>query len=132
MKRNLVVVVLLLFAMAGCSAEEAAKPPVCDSWDAVQNTVDHIRHVNVSENGLSALRPYLTQLRTELNQLYTDAKSQFSEQADALKASVEQLAADLRVAKEAPSAINLAAVRTSVSSVRGTANTLHNAMISTC
>ncbi|MFI1996387.1 hypothetical protein [Actinoplanes sp. NPDC020271] len=129
MKRFLVLVLLL----SGCSsAAEAARPPVCDSWDAVQNTVDHIRDVNVSASGLSALRPYLTQLKTELNQLYVDAKAQFGTEADALRVAADQLGTSLRVAKDNPDVTNLAAVRASVGDVRTSANTLHNAMLSTC
>ncbi|GAA2852485.1 hypothetical protein Acy02nite_51830 [Actinoplanes cyaneus] len=129
MKRFLIALVLLL---AGCTSAEAARPAVCDSWDSVQNTVDHIRDVNVSASGLSALRPYLSQLRTGLNQLYADAKTQFSVEADALRVATDQLATSLRVAKDNPDVTNLAAVRASVGDVRTTANTLHNAMLSTC
>ncbi|WP_436533112.1 hypothetical protein [Actinoplanes sp. HUAS TT8] len=129
MKRYLVVLVLLL---SGCTAAPAARPPVCDSWDAVRNTVDHIRDVNVSDNGLSALRPYLTQLRDELTALHTDAKAQFGAQADALQVATDQLGTDLRVARQNPDINTLAAVRASVADVRTTANTLHNAMLSTC
>ncbi len=129
MKRFLVLVLLL----SGCgTAAEAARPPVCDSWDAVRNTVDHIRDVNVSANGLSALRPYLTQLRDELDQLYTNAKAQFGAEADALQIAVDQLGTALRVAKDNPDVPSLAAVRASVGDVRTTANTLHTAMQSTC
>lgn len=124
--RRLLVAVLLITGLAGCTTAAAASPPpVCESWAAVKNTVDHIRDVNVSENGLSALRPYLTQLRDELNQLVIDAQAQFGAQADPLKAAVEQLGADLQ-------ARNLPAVRTSVAAVRSAADNLHNALLSTC
>ncbi|GAA2716464.1 hypothetical protein [Actinoplanes palleronii] len=130
MKRFLVVVLLL--GLAGCAAEEPSTPPVCDSLASVQNTVDHIRNTNVSENGLSALRPYLTQLKDQFNQLYLDAKAQFAPQADALRTAVDQLGADLRAAQGDPSVANLATVRTSVTSVRAGAHTLRDAMASTC
>jgi hypothetical protein len=131
MKRFLVAVLLFL-GLAGCAASEPSTPPVCDSWAAVQNTVDHIRTVNVSENGLSALRPYLTQLKDQLGQLYLDAKAQFAPQAEALKAATDKLEADLRTAQGSPDRTNLAAVRGSVGEVRSSADGLHTAMASSC
>ncbi|GAA4600576.1 ABC-type Zn uptake system ZnuABC Zn-binding protein ZnuA [Actinoplanes octamycinicus] len=133
MKRILVVLVLLL-GLAGCSSSSgtAATPPVCDSWEAVQVTVGHIKNVNVSENGLSALQPYLTQLKDQLSQLYLDAKAQFAAQAEALKAAAQQLGDDLRTARANPDRTTLAAVRSSVAEVRTSADSLHTAMGSTC
>ena len=130
--KRILVVVLLLLGPAGCAAEEAATPPVCDSYAAVQNTVDHIRTTSVSENGLSALRPYLSQLRTQLTQLYQDAQAQFAPQADALRATVDQLAAALRTAQADPDVTNLSAVRVSVGAVRTSAQALRDALASTC
>ncbi|BCY11358.1 hypothetical protein [Actinoplanes sp. L3-i22] len=133
MKRFLALPVLLILSGCTTTAEATiAPPPVCESWDAVQNTVDHIRDVNVSANGLSALGPYLTQLRDELNQLAADARAQFSTEADALRAATDQLGASLRAAKDNPDRQHLSAVRASVADVRTTANTLHNVMLSTC
>ncbi|WIM98424.1 hypothetical protein ACTOB_002024 [Actinoplanes oblitus] len=132
--KRILVVVLLVLGLAGCSDSSAtpATPPVCDSWDAVQVTVGHIKTVNVSENGLQALRPYLTQLKEQLSQLYLDAQAQFAPQAEALKAAAERLGADLRAAQASPDRTTLAAVRTSVAEVRTSADGLHTAMASTC
>jgi hypothetical protein len=132
MKRILgILTATVLLGGAGCAGDSSA-PPVCDSYAAVQVTVDHIRDTNVSENGLAALRPYLTQLKTELNQLYLDAKAQFAPQADALKAAVDQLTANVRAAQETRTVTDLAAVRTSVSAVRNTAQSLHDTIAATC
>jgi hypothetical protein len=71
---------LAVLTTAGCGDGDTqpTAPPVCDSLAAAQATVDHIRDTNESENGLTQLRPYLEQLRTELTQLYTDAKTEFA------------------------------------------------------
>jgi hypothetical protein len=119
----------VLFA-GGCASEN--KPQVCDSYAAVQTTVDHIRDVNVSENGLTALQPYLTQLGTELNRFSADAKAQFAPQTDPVKAALDQLGSALRTAQADPSATTFAAVRTAVASVRSTWQTLHTTMSQTC
>ncbi|GIE97160.1 hypothetical protein [Paractinoplanes rishiriensis] len=122
----------VVLGAAGCAGDAEPVPAVCDSYAAVQNTVDHIRDTNVSENGLTALRPYLNQLRDQLHQLYLDAQAQFASQADVLRTTVDQLAADVRTANEAPNVTNLAAVRSSVAAVRSSAQTLRDAMASTC
>jgi hypothetical protein len=122
----------LLMGAGGCASEEAAKPPVCDSFAAVQNTVDHIRDVNVSENGLTQLKPYLTQLREDFTQLYNDAKAQYAPQAEQLRTALTQLGTDLGAAQADPGAATLAAVRTSVQGVRTSAQNLRAALAKTC
>src|SRR5690349_10693600 len=108
---------LVLLTATGCAdnadnggADQSTKPSVCDSLAAVQTTAGHIRDANVSENGLSQLRPYLQQLRDELAQLVADAKTQWKPQADALRTSVDDLTGKLETAKADPSTTNLSAV----------------------
>ncbi|MEV6300591.1 hypothetical protein AB0M02_14385 [Actinoplanes sp. NPDC051861] len=122
-----------VLAAGGCAADdEPAAPAVCDSFAAVQNTVNHIREVNVSENGLVAIRPYVAQLLNELNQLVLDAKAQFGAQADQLRATVDQLQTSVGTAREDPNVTNLAAVRTSVGAVRESAVSLRDVIAGTC
>lgn len=128
---KLLVVTSALGILAGCAADEPAAP-VCASYDAVQNTVDHIRDANVSENGLTAVRPYVTQLRTDLNQLVTDARAQFAPQADQVRTSADQLSASVDTARQTPNAANLAAVRSSVAAVGASVRNLHDAISGTC
>jgi hypothetical protein len=122
---------LLLFT--GCSGQPAtAQAAVCESWAAVQNTVEHIRQTNVSENGLSALKPYLTQLLDQLQQFVTDAKTQFGPQADVLRTAVDQLSASVDAARANPDLTHLAAVREDVADVRAGAQTLRAGIQETC
>ena len=137
MRRLPVLLVLAPVLLAGgCSADEssaaAAKPAVCDSFAAVQTTLGHIRDVNVSENGLTALRPYVAQLRGELNQLYQDAQAQFATQAQQLRASVEELGTNVRAAQGSVDVASLASVRTAVGAVRASAQDLQAAISSSC
>jgi hypothetical protein len=117
--------------VGGCAGDEPAAP-VCASYDAVQNTVNHIRDANVSENGLTAIRPYVSQLLTNLNQLVTDAKAQFGAQADQLKATVDKLSADVDSARQDPDVASFATVRASVRAVGFSARSLHDVIAGTC
>jgi hypothetical protein len=122
-----------LALLAGCSGEPAtAEAAVCESYAAVQNTVEHIRQTNVSENGLSALKPYLTQLIEQLQQFVTDARSQFGPQADVLRAAVDQLSASVETARADPNLTNLSVVRGDVADVRAGAQTLRATVQETC
>jgi len=115
--------------IAGCSTNQ---PPVCDSLAAVQNSVEQIRNANVGENGLSQLRTDLHQLKVNLQQLYTDAKTQFGSDVEALKAAVNQFSASLATARATPDATNLAAVRTAVTTLGDSVRHLGDAMSGTC
>jgi hypothetical protein len=125
------VVTPALVLLGGCASDEP-KPPVCESYDAVQNTVNHLRDANVSENGLTAVRPYVSQLLNDLNQLVADAKAQFSPQADQLRTSVQHLSTTVDTARLDPGVANLAKVRVSVSSVAVSARSLGDAISGTC
>ncbi|MFC4068714.1 hypothetical protein [Actinoplanes subglobosus] len=121
-----------LLLLTGCSGEQTPTAQVCESYAAVQNTVEHIRQTNVSENGLSALRPYLTQLIEQLQQFVTDAQAQFGAQADVLRAAVDKLSASVDTARADPNVANLSVVRSDVAEVRTNAQALRATVQETC
>ncbi|MEU4159078.1 hypothetical protein [Actinoplanes sp. NPDC026670] len=122
-----------LLLLTGCSGEPATpQAAVCESYAAVQNTVEHIRNTNVSENGLSALKPYVTQLIDQLKQFVADAQAQFGAQADTLRATVDELSASVDVARADPNINNLSVVRADVADVRAGAQTLRATIQETC
>ncbi|MBG0567173.1 hypothetical protein [Actinoplanes aureus] len=123
-----------ILGLGGCSSTpaEGSTQAVCDSFAAVQNTVNQIKNANVSENGLNAARPYVSQLLNELNQLVQDAKAQFKPQADMLKTTVDQLQASVDTARTDPNRTNLSAVRASVAAVRESAENLRDAVSGFC
>ena len=118
-----------VFTGAACSSEQ---PAVCDSLAAVQNTADHIRDANVSENGVTQLQAELRQLRPELQQLYSDAQAQFKTELEGVRTAANQFSASVAAARATPDAATLAAVRTSMTAVQQSLQTLGNAMSGTC
>jgi hypothetical protein len=118
---------------AGCAdSQAAAVPAVCESFADVQNTVGHIRQANVSENGLTALRPYVSELIEQLRQLALDAQAQFGQQADHLRAAVGELSSSVDTAREKPDRMALAAVRNEIDGVRTAAQSLATSLRETC
>ncbi|WP_328467702.1 hypothetical protein OHA21_49740 [Actinoplanes sp. NBC_00393] len=136
MRRIPMFLAAVLLAAGGCTATTTANDggseALCDAFAEVQNTVNQIKNANVSENGLTAIRPYAAELLNQLNQLVLEAKSQFAPQADQLKSSVDELKTVAETARTDPNATNLSAVRVSIQSVRESAENLRDAMSGAC
>ena len=115
--------------LTGCST---AEPAVCESLDAVRNSVDTVSQAKLGENGLSVLAGGLTQLKADLGQFAADAKAQFQPQTDALRTSVDQLSSSVATAKADPSATTLGGVGVAVSAVQTAAVDLDAAASKTC
>lgn len=128
-----------MFAAGGCSSDEpaaatpaAATLPVCDAAAELRVTIEHIRQVNISENGLGALQPYLQQLDGQLQSFRSEAMAQFGPQADQLSTAIDQLRASINTARANPDGAALSAVRTSVAGVRTSAQSLRDSAGTTC
>ncbi|BBH67305.1 hypothetical protein ACTI_39900 [Actinoplanes sp. OR16] len=126
------IVAAAVLGTSGCAASESDTPAVCESFATVQNTVNQIRNVNVSENGIAAARPYVAELLNQLNQLVLDAQAQFKPQADQLKTAVDQLSTSVEGARSDPGAAAFAAVRTAITSVGDSARALRDAIGGAC
>jgi len=123
--------VLGVLPVAGC-ASDSPQAVVCDSLTAVQNSAQHVRETNVAENGLNQLRTNLIQLRTDVQKLIADAKNQFAPQADAIRASLDQVSSTVNVAKTAPSTTAFDAVRQALAALDNSVKALGDAMSGTC
>jgi hypothetical protein len=121
--------VLAPLAAGACSSD---KPAVCDSFAAVQNSIEHIRNANVAENGLSQLTTELSQLKPDVEQLYIDAKAQYAAEIESLRAAANQFSASLTTARAAPDARNLASTRTSLTALQDSARRFADAISGTC
>ncbi|BFU43239.1 hypothetical protein [Krasilnikovia sp. MM14-A1004] len=120
---------LVLLGAGACGTDS---PAVCDSLDQVQNSIDHVKDTNVSENGLTQLKTNLQALQTELQRLKTDAKSQFTAQLTAVQTAADQLKASVASAKTTPSAATLGNVRTAVAGLGTSLQQLGDSMAGTC
>jgi Tfp pilus assembly protein PilE len=131
-KLSSLLAVVAIAGVLGAAACSSDQPAVCDSLAAVQNTADHIRNANVSENGVTQLQTDLEQLRPQLQQLYSDAQAQFATELDAVRAATNQFSASVAAARATPDAATLAAVRTSMTAVQQSVQALGGAMSGTC
>ena len=123
--------VLGVLPVAGC-ASDSPQAVVCDSLTAVQNSAQHVRETNVAENGLNQLRTNLVQLRTDVQQLIHNAKTQWAPQAQAIQSSLDQVSSAVTAAKTTPGATSFDAVRTALTGLENSVKALGDAMRSTC
>jgi uncharacterized phage infection (PIP) family protein YhgE len=116
-------------AIGGCSTDQ---PAVCDSLAAVQTAMNQIRNVNVSENGLGSLKPYLQQLQADVNQLLTDAAAQYAPQVQAVRTAADQVSTSVATARATPDVVNLSAARSTIGDLQASLRSLADAMSGTC
>jgi uncharacterized alpha-E superfamily protein len=121
---------MVVLALSGCADEE--KPAVCDSLDAVRTSASNVREANVSENGLSHVSSSLGQLRQSLQQLGTEARTQFDMQITAVRTAADQLSSSVTAAKADPNAATLGVVRDALAGLGNAVTSLGTAMADTC
>ena len=121
---------LVVLALAGCGADD--KPAVCDSLDAVRASADDVRDANVSENGLSHVSSNLSQLKQNLQQLGTEARTQFEAQITAVRAAADQLTTSVSAARSDPTPATLGVVRDAMAGLGTAVGSLGDAMDDTC
>jgi hypothetical protein len=124
------VALLVVLALAGCGSGD--QPAVCDSLDAVRASADDVKDANVSENGMSQVRASLTALQQNLQQLGTEARTQFESQIAAVRAAADQLSTSVSAAKADPTTATLDVVRDAMTSLGAAVDSLGDAMADTC
>ncbi len=122
-------VVLAAGGLAACGGDQ---PAVCDDFDALQSSVENLKDIQVSENGLTALSPALTQIKKDIQQLVADAEAEFGDDASKVKAAVTSLQSSVAAAKSDPTATALSAVGTAVGGVQSSLVALRDAVSGTC
>jgi capsule polysaccharide export protein KpsE/RkpR len=125
-----VATLVLGAALVGCSDD---KPAVCTSADNLQTSVDDLQDIDVtSSTAVSDLESGLTTVQSNLADVKTDAKSEFSPQIKAVDTSYAALKTKVDAAKADPSATTLAAAGTALSALGTDVQTLTNDIQSTC
>jgi hypothetical protein len=114
-------------ALAACGGDQ---PAVCDDVDALQSSVDNLEDVQLSENGLNALSSAVPTTRQDLQQLRTDAKAEFGDDASKVETAVTSLKSS--VAAPNPSASTLSAVGAAIQAIDSSPSALQDAVSGTC
>ena len=120
----------LAIPLTGCGEDQ---PAVCSSVDDLQTSVDEVRDIDVSSSGaLGDLESGLEAVGSDLSDVKSDAKAEFSSQIDTVQASYDALAASIDAAKESASAATLGAAATALSTFGSDVRTLVTDVQKTC
>lgn len=123
------VAVAAAICLTACASDEAA---VCEDVDTLESSVEGLKDVQVSEDGLSTLSSDVTQIQEDVAQLRSDAKSEFGDEVDQVQSMATTLEGSLEAAKSAPSPSTLSAVATAIESVDSSVSALGDALTGTC
>lgn len=135
MTRYVLGPVLALFVLTGvfsCSSSGSSKPPVCSSIDSLKSSVNQLKNTNVSSTGLSEVKNELAAIRTDLQHVARDAKSQYSAQVNTVKSSLSALQSAIATAKNSPSANTITQAGKAMSTLAGDVSKLVSDVSSTC
>jgi hypothetical protein len=126
------VLVALLTALVGLTACSSDKPAVCDDADALRQSVDNLKEVQIGDNALSTLSSDVSQIQQDVKHLGSDAKSEFGGDVDQVSSAATQLEDSVNAAKANPSASTLGAVGTAIQSFGTSVDNLVDAVKDTC
>lgn len=125
-----VAALVLGVSLVGCSSDNAA---VCGSVDNLKTSVDSAKKIDVtSSTGISDLQNGLAAVDTNLAQVKTDAKSEFSFELTAVDTASNALKTSLTTAKSDPAAATLAAAASASQAFVASVQTLSTKVKSTC
>jgi hypothetical protein len=125
-----VAALVLGASLVGCSADQ---PAVCGSVDNLKTSVDDVKKIDVtSSTGITDLQNGLVTVETNLAQVKTDAKSDFSAQLGAVDAAYNTLKTRLTAAKSAPTAATRTSAAAAAQAFGGAVENLSTTVKSTC
>jgi len=120
---------LVLSGLAtGCSST----PAYCTDASQLKTSVNDLGNVDVAKNGLGSLQTALSKVQTSAKTLAADAKSAFPSQTTALKNSLSGLENAIKSAQGQPPLTAAAAVASSVTQVKTSADNLQSAVKGNC
>jgi hypothetical protein len=116
--------------LAGCA--ESTQSKTCAQADKVRSSIENVRNVNLSENGMVALQTALAQVGTELQLLKTELGSAAQAQVTAVQSSLDQFRTTVNTAKADPTTANLDEVGVARTAARSSMHDLATAVTSGC
>ncbi len=125
------VSILLGASLVGCGGKD--KPAVCGSVDTLKSSITDLKSIDITSSGaVSSLQSQLTTVKSDFDQVKTDAKSQFSTQIEAVDGAYSTLVSTADTAKSSPSAANLAALAAAATTMLTDLQTLVSDVQKTC
>ena len=116
---------------AGCGGSN--KPAYCSDVSDLQQSVDDIKNVQLSESGaLSMLKTDLQTVQSNADAVVSSAKQDFPSETSALQSSVSSLSTTIKQVPQSPTVQQLAPVGVAITSVVSATKALESATSSAC
>jgi capsule polysaccharide export protein KpsE/RkpR len=126
-----VVAACLGASLVACGGSD--KPAVCGSVDTLKSDVGNLKSTNLTSSGaVSSLESQLTSIKSDLDTVKSQAKSQFGPQVQAVDTAYASLQSSIDAAKSNPSAANLSALGVAAASMLTNVQTLIGDVQQTC
>ena len=123
------VAALVLVGLAGCGG--SSKPAYCSARADLENSINGVSSLSPSSS-VSDLQAQFQKVKTDANQVVTEAKGDFPTQPSAIKSSVDGLTRAVNALTANPSATQIATVIGSASTVVSSVKSFVDASSSKC
>jgi hypothetical protein len=120
----------LMLAVSGCGGKD--KPAVCTDVTNLESSVSAVTKIKIDQGALEELKTKLAQVQTDVNQLTTDAKAEFSTEVSAVDTAAATFKTALDAAIAAPSTTTITALVAAVPALTTALSNLESAVKSTC
>ena len=128
--------ILLGASLTGCAKDEpakAAEPAVCASASDLETSIKDLQNIDLTSSGaLADLQTGFTTVKSNLADVKSDAKSEFSSQIAAIDTAYEALKTSLDAATSNPSVAALTAAGAALAALGTDVKTLATDVKSTC
>ena len=141
-RRLAAVCVVTAALVTGCSSSSpspsstststSSNSAVCSDIANLKASIQGLKNVSITENGLSAISDQITKIKQQLQTLKTDAKGQYDSQINDLTTALNTLSSSFDAAQASPSVSTLATLASSVPAVITAGQNLVTAVSSTC
>ena len=122
-------VLVLSGLAAGCSS---SKPAYCTAASQLKTSVQGLGNITVNVHDLSSVNTAVSKVSSDAKTFAADAKSAYPSQTTALNDSLSGLETAIKSAQSQPSLTTVAAVVSSITQVKTSANNLQNAAAGKC
>jgi hypothetical protein len=127
---SLALAASIAVGLAGCA--ESTQSKTCAQADKVRSSIENVRNVNLSANGMVALQSAVAQVGTELDMLRTTLGADAQSQLAAVQSAIGQLRTTVTTAVADPTPANLNEVGVARSAARSSIHDLATAVTSGC
>jgi hypothetical protein len=113
-------------------SSSSSKAAICSDVDNLKASIQGLKDVSITQNGLSAISDQVTKIKQQLQTFTSHAQGQYATQVTDLTNALNSLSSSFDAAKASPSASTLATLASSIRPVITAGQNLVTAVSNTC